>query len=318
MKQDLSRRQLLAGGATALAAGLFGAGQPAACAADEPAAKAKPFRFCLNTSTIRGQKLGLEAEIDLTAASGYDAIEPWIGELDKYVKDGGSLKDLDKRIKDKGLFTADVIGFPEWIVDDDARRAKGVEDAKRCMDLCHQISCKHLAAPPVGATKATGMSLMAIADRYRALLELGEKMDVTPQVELWGFSTTLCRLGETAMVAIESGHPKACVLADIYHLYKGGSGFNTLKQMSRNALRVFHLNDYPADPPREKINDANRIYPGDGVAPLGEVYRDLRAIGFEGVLSLELFNPEYWKQDAALVAKTGLEKMKASVEKAHA
>ena len=30
-------------------------------------------------------------------------------------------------------------------------------------------------------------------------------------------------------------------------------------------------------------------------------------------LSLELFNPEYWQQDALVVARTGLEKMKAVV-----
>ena len=41
--------------------------------------------------------------------------------------------------------------------------------------------------------------------------------------------------------------------------------------------------------------------------------RDLRRIGFRGVLSLELFNREYWKQDAFQVAQTGLEKMCAVV-----
>jgi hypothetical protein len=34
------------------------------------------------------------------------------------------------------------------------------------------------------------------------------------------------------------------------------------------------------------------------------------------VLSLELFNPTYWKQDPLAVAKAGLAKMKAAVNKA--
>jgi hypothetical protein len=33
-------------------------------------------------------------------------------------------------------------------------------------------------------------------------------------------------------------------------------------------------------------------------------------------LSLEVFNREYWKQDALAVAKTGLAKMKAAVDRA--
>jgi sugar phosphate isomerase/epimerase len=74
------------------------------------------------------------------------------------------------------------------------------------------------------------------------------------------------------------------------------------------------MNDYPADPPRASITDAHRVYPGDGVAPLKEMLRDLRHLGFGGYLSLELFNREYWKQDAMQVARTGLEKMRAVAE----
>jgi sugar phosphate isomerase/epimerase len=117
------------------------------------------------------------------------------------------------------------------------------------------------------------------------------------------------------MVAIESGHPSACVLADVYHLYKGGSGFGGLKLLGAPALQVFHMNDYPDTPPRATIEDKHRVYPGDGVAPLRQVIRDLHALGFRGLLSLELFNPSYYKQDALVVARTGLRKMRALVAK---
>jgi len=76
------------------------------------------------------------------------------------------------------------------------------------------------------------------------------------------------------------------------------------------------LNDYPADPPRETIGDRDRVYPGDGIAPLTQIIRDLYANGGRAFLSLELFNPNYWKQDPLEVAKTGLAKMKGAVGKA--
>jgi hypothetical protein len=44
--------------------------------------------------------------------------------------------------------------------------------------------------------------------------------------------------------------------------------------------------------------------------------RLLRAIGFRGFFSLELFNRDYWKRDARDVARTGLEKMRAIVASA--
>ena len=138
---------------------------------------------------------------------------------------------------------------------------------------------------------------------------MGAAIGVVPQVELWGFSKTLNRLAETVYVATESGHPQACVLPDIYHLHKGGSSFDSMKLLSGVAVQVFHMNDYPANPPRESIKDEHRIYPGDGIAPLKATLRDMWKAGFRGVLSLELFNRGYWEQDALLVAKTRATKM---------
>ena len=206
-----------------------------------------------------------------------------------------------------------AIGFFEWIVDDEDRRKKGLEEARRNMDLVRQVGGKRIAAPPVGATNQANLNLLKAAERYRALLELGDQFGVVPQVELWGFSQTLGRIGETALVAIESGHPQACILLDVYHLYKGGSRLGGLRLLNGSALHVLHFNDYPADPPRAAINDAQRVYPGDGVAPLKEILHQLRQIGFKGMLSLELFNRDYWTQDARTVARTGLDKMRAVV-----
>jgi 2-keto-myo-inositol isomerase len=276
---------------------------------------AEPFGYCLNTSTIRGQNLPLAEEIDIASKAGFSAIEPWIGEIEQHVKKGGTLKDLAKHIADAGLTVESAIGFAEWIVDDDARRSKGLEQAKRDMDLVAQIGGKRIAAPPVGAHEAKHASpeLMKIAERYRALLDLGQQMGVTPELELWGFSKTLSRMGEVAFVAIEAGHPQSCILLDVYHIYKGGSDLSGLKLLNGKHLPVLHLNDYPAAPPREKITDAHRVYPGDGVAPLPQIFRDLRDIGFRGFLSVELFNKDYWKQNPQKVAQTAFEKARAAV-----
>ena len=301
----ISRRQLLSGVAgTSMLGAVPGT---AAARQDKPAT----FVYSLNTSTIRGQKIPIDREVAIAAKAGYDAIEPWISELEEFVQAGGSLRDLRRRIKEAGLRVESAIGFCEWIVDDEGRRKKGLEQARRDMDLVRQIGGKRIAAPPAGATNQADLSLEPITERYRALLEIGDKIGIVPQIEVWGFSRTLSRLGECAQAAIESGHPKACVLADVYHLYKGGSGFGGVHLLSAAALQVFHINDYPAKPPRAKITDADRIYPGDGVAPLTTLFRDLRRLGFRGVLSLELFNRTYWKQDALAVARTGLEKMRA-------
>jgi len=276
----------------------------------------EPFGYCLNTATIRGHRLGIVEQVELAAAAGYGGIEPWIDDIEAYRDAGGSLRDLRRRIADAGLTVAGAVGFAEWIVDNPKRRAAGLEQARRDMDIVRRIGGTHIASPPAGATKRRGLSPLVAAERYRALLEVGERAGVVPVLELWGFSRPLSRLGEVAMVAMETGRRDARVLLDVYHIYKGGSDYAGLTLLRGEALPVLHMNDYPARPPRARITDAHRVYPGDGVAPLRQILRDLRAIGFTGWLSLELFNPAYYAQPAPKVAGRGLSKMKAAVRKA--
>ncbi|HWE04184.1 MAG TPA: sugar phosphate isomerase/epimerase family protein [Tepidisphaeraceae bacterium] len=314
-----SRRSVLGNAGVALAAASIAGVAPAKkvlAAAAEVTTSSEPFGYCLNTSTIRGGNLTLVEELDIASKVGYHAIEPWISEIHDYQKKGGSLPDLAKRVSDKGITIEDAIGFNEWIVDDDARRAAGMEAMKHDMDVVATLGGKRIAAPPIGANKPTDapLDLARAAERYRALLELGDKMGVQPLVELWGSSKNLHRLGEVAFVALEAGQPNASMLLDLYHLHKGGSGFRTLGLLNGAALHVIHTNDYP-DMPLEQLTDAHRVYPGDGVAPLGDIFRTLRDIGFRGFLSLELFNRDYWKQSPLKVAQMGIDKMRESVRK---
>jgi len=278
-----------------------------------------PVRFGLNMSTIRGQELTVPRQIEVAAEAGYDAIEPWIGDLRAYVDRGGDVAELRQRIVDAGMTVDSAIGFASWIVDDDVVRAEGLEEARRDMKLVAAIGGTRIAAPPIGAHRRRedggppGPPLAVIAERYRVLLELGAEFGVTPMLELWGFSPTLSQLGELAYVATAAGHADACVLPDFYHIYKGGNDFAGLGMIEATRMPVFHINDYPADPPRQQISDRHRVFPGDGVCPLAEIIAMLIEHGFRGTFSLELFNPDYWKRDALDVASEGLEKSRAVV-----
>jgi sugar phosphate isomerase/epimerase len=112
-------------------------------------------------------------------------------------------------------------------------------------------------------------------------------------------------------VALETGHPSARVLLDIFHLYKGGSSLETLSFIGKPAVEILHMNDYTADKPAATIVDADRVYPGDGVAPIRKVLEILQSPQRPLVLSFEVFNKTYYAQDPLLVTKTALAKMKA-------
>ena len=277
-----------------------------------------PVRFALNTSTIRGQKLTIDKQVAIAIEAGYDGIEPWIGDINKFIAAGGELLDLKKQIDAGGLKVVSAIGFANWISDDDEERAKGLKQARADMDLIKTLGGTHMAAPPVGAHKPDHMSppLSVIADRYRALLKVGDEMGVVPQLELWGFSKTLSKLSELAYVSAGAEHPNACVLPDFYHIYKGGNDFAGLAMIEASRMHCFHMNDYPGDIPLDKIGDADRVFPGDGDCDLPHIIRGLIDRGFQGAFSLELFNRTYWERDALEVCQEGLEKSKAVVQEA--
>jgi len=271
------------------------------------------FTYCLNTSTLQGQQLSLPRLIDIAADAGYGAIEPWIGEIEAHVAAGGTLADLRKRIADRGLKMAGAIGFATWVVEDAAERQRGLEHARKDFELIAALGGSLLAAPPVGRQGSGDLNLLAAAERYAALYDVGQSFGVTPMIEVWGFAKCLSRLGEAAFIAIESGRSGAAILADVYHLRRGGSDPAGLRLLNGDAIRLFHINDYPGEIPAEKLDDSDRVYPGDGIGPVRDIADHLRAIGSNAFLSLELFNRDYWQQDALTVAKTGLEKMKRAV-----
>ena len=313
MSNTATRREMLGQSLALASAGwMLAAPHDTRAAVGPPPQRPASLHYCLNTSTIRGHQLPLDREIELVADAGYDGIEPWIREIRQYAEGGGNLVDLRKRLEDRGLTVDSAIGFANWIVDDEGARSKGLEALKSDMDLIRRLGGTKIAAPPAGATQQDNLDLRQAAERYAAALELGEEMGVEPQLELWGFSKTLSRLGELMFVAIESGHEDAGVLLDVYHIYKGGSDFNGLRLIDGSAVKVLHMNDYP-DIHRNKIGDGDRVYPGDGVAPLSNILQTLLDNGFSGTLSLELFNREYWNAEVSDVLSRGLASMKKAV-----
>ena len=274
------------------------------------------FTFCLNTSTIRQQNIGLLAEIKTAAKAGFDGLEFWIQTLEQYVKDGGKLSEVKKVSNSEGIILEDAIGFAAWIVDDDDKRQKALEQMKREMGMLAEIGCKRIAAPPVGATNEAGLNLYKAAERYAKILDLGKEMGVLPQLELWGFSKNLHLFGETLLVATESGHPEAVILPDVYHLKRGGSSPHALEFVDGRKIHMIHINDYPEMGDREKLTDAMRVMPGDGVAPLKEILQILNAKKTPIALSLEIFNEGIWKMDAKTACELGISKMKKMVEMA--
>lgn len=298
----ISRRRMLLSSGLAL----LGAKLDTAVAVINPTVSGKkiPFRISLNTSTISGYKLPIEQQIEYCAEAGFDGIELWTKDIQVYVQKGGSLQQLSHLLQSTHLVLENIIGFSPWIIG-----GKGMDEMLKEMDMAATLGSRCIAATALGLEKIDRNSFEKYSSNYRRILEYGESIHIRPLLEVWG-SGALSRLEDAAHIALGTGHPKASMLLDFYHLYRGNNSFESLNLINGAELPVFHINDYPATPSRAVLSDSDRVYPGDGICPFNILLPLLYETGFRGALSLELFNPNYWTgQDVKRALEIGYNKV---------
>lgn len=270
------------------------------------------MQLCLNTSCFcspfSAPTVALEEKIRVAAAVGYTHLELWVNELDHYIAGGGSLADVKRLLDDHGLTVPSMITLVGWMEPGDEA---AFAECRRRMELAAAVGAPRIVATPYGKRQPefTAVDLEQVADRYRALCELGEQTGVMPQMEFLGFYSSIYLLEQAAAVVEIAGHPAGTLVLDPFHLWRGGSGFARVGSVPVERIGICHFNDAPAsNPPRFEQVDADRVYPGDGVLPLVEMLRTLAANGYDGPLSLELFNPGYWSLPVVENIRLGLEK----------
>jgi 2-keto-myo-inositol isomerase len=272
-----------------------------------------PWPICLDTATIRPAE-SLDKKIEIAKIAGYDAIEPWDWELAEFEKNGGDLKALGKKIKDMGMFVPSMIGLWGCLPKTEEDFQKSLEGTRNRMRMASAIGCAHVQAIPneVGEN----FDYKFVSSCYRRLLEIGiEEYNLIPAL-VFVKMFPLKRMGQAVAIALDADHPQAKIIPDVYHMYISEGGFEGLKLLRGEMFAIFQFNDAPKDMKREEMEDKHRVYPGDGILPLPQILKDLKQSGFTGCISVELYNPEYWKRDLLQVAKTGLAKTLEVIAKA--
>ncbi len=271
-----------------------------------------PWPICLDTATIR--PASLKDKVKIAAKAGYDAIEPWDGELQKFEAEGGNLKDLGKEIKDLGLFVPSVIGLWNALPPTQELFDNSLKDTRNRMRMASDIGAEHIQTIP--NTAGANYNQKWVADRYRDIIEIGLKEYKIHPALVFVKYQPVKTMGQAMGIVMDSNHPAALVIPDTYHMYISEGGFEGLKLINGNSIAIFQFSDAPASPAIPQLQDSHRVYPGDGILPLQQILRDLKASGFKKCISLELYNPEYWKQDLQQVADTALRKTLEVIKKA--
>ena len=262
-------------------------------------------------------RAGLIEDINNAEAAGFDLIEIWAAKLRAYLKKH-SLTELKRelskrRIKPLAINSIERITFcPNYR---EVRRAE--QELDELGTVAHALGCPYIVVVPSFLEKplpAKAVIKESVA-RLRTLSEQARSYPVDLAFEFLGFGSCSVNTLALAHEIITQTHRKNIGLVlDTFHFFAGGSSLKTISELNPKKIFIVHINDAPARPARARLQDKHRLYPGDGVIPLKKICRELQGIGYHRLASIELFNPKYWKQPPARVAKTAFQKCKKTLK----
>lgn len=247
----------------------------------------------------------LETDIAAAAEAGFELLEIWAAKLRTYLQThtAGELKRLfaEHQVQPYSINSIEHITFR-----DDVAYAAIKEECEYLSRIAAELGCPFVVVvpgrlPPDGASRAE-----IITESVRVLNELlaiAEAHEVSLAFEFLGQTDCSVQTLELAAAIVDQvDRPSVGLVVDSFHFYAGGSELASIDQLDPKRLFVFHIND-AEDRPRAELNDSHRLLPGLGILPLGEMIAGFKRIGYDGVVSVEIFRPEYWERDPFELAR---------------
>ncbi len=260
--------------------------------------------LCLNTSTITPQPL-LD-KIRLTAEAGFAGVELWINDLYEHVGRGGEMRDVEKALADYGLIVPCTIALRGWGEAVGPEYPLALEEARRRMDLAARIGSPYLVATP----PRQPCDLTQVASRYKDLLEIGRQAGCRPTFEYISFFGSSSRLSDAWQVVQEVNDDDATLIYDSFHTWNSDSPLDDLRSIPPDRISHWHIDDAHPDMLATTQTDPNRVMLGEGQIDLRAEVAVMKQIGYQGTVSLELFNPQLWERDPREVLQVGIEQMR--------
>lgn len=246
----------------------------------------------------------LPMDIAAAGAAGFHYLEIWAAKMDSYLQQN-SLSDLKAilhrhRVRPASINSIEFINF----------RGQEYEAIRtRCLELsalAQGLGCPYIVVVPGPLPNRDIPWDEVKVETVRVLKDLGTiagSYGINLAFEPLGFGWCSVRTLRAAWEIVrETDRANVGLVLDACHFYTGGSELNEINAIDPGKLFIFHLDD-AEDLPKEAITDARRLLPGQGILPLTAICSRLKDIGFDGLISVELFRPEYWTWPPANLAR---------------
>jgi sugar phosphate isomerase/epimerase len=238
------------------------------------------------------------------ADGGCQAMEVWLTKLETHLQKA-SPADTRKLLQDRQMTLAAAAYQGGLLLSQGEQRKAHFDHFKRRLELCQFFGIPTLLVVADFVEKFTATDLRRAVASLAEAAQWAAGFDVRLALEFRG-SATFCASVDTALSLVAAcAEPNVGVCLDVFHYYTGPSKFDDLSLLTKDNLAFVQVCDV-AGVPRELASDADRIFPGEGDFRLEPIVRHLQAIGYDGWVSLELFNPTVWQAKVSQVAELGL------------
>ncbi|MCI8659191.1 MAG: sugar phosphate isomerase/epimerase [Lachnospiraceae bacterium] len=273
----------------------------------------------------------LEQDLELCEAAGFDYIEIRFDMLMEYLRDHRT-EELAAYFATHHIkphaFNALYL-YPEFLREDDdpKRRAFLLGQFLYGCEIGHKIGNHHMiVVPPFldgpnyvafpGTEKENNENCIRM---LRELGKIGKSYDMNLCFELVGFPRSSVRTVENAKRIVEAvALDNVGYVFDAYnlYLYNGKNDYNGMKSVEKEKIFAVHLNSADDVPERERKQE-KRCFVNEGVVDIPGFLGVLREIGYEGMCSVEIFRPQYWKESPQWVVQNAYETTRKAMSENH-
>jgi sugar phosphate isomerase/epimerase len=269
---------------------------------------ARPGSLFVCMHEASSDRFDFRAAMEGYAKAGIRTVEPQLTKVREFAQKE-SVAAARRLLDDLGLKAASSSNQLGLAEPGDAR-ARSLDDLKWKVELAQAIGCDRIVAPSAGTGPYTEDDYKRGAENLREAGDVAKPFGVSVMLEFARTSRFAGSLPTALKLVREANHPNVRVMMDTYHFWGGISKFEDLELLRDGELHHLHFEDVPADPPREIQGQPNRVWPGDGIAPLRRIVELLKRKQYAGAASLEMFDPAIQSMDPYEVAK----KARATIE----
>ncbi len=250
---------------------------------------------CINQYSI--MQCDIEEFIEVCAQVGFRELELRDSKVEAYLADH-SYKELRALLRKHDVHVATLNSLEFFSLVPEENFDFMLKKAECMMTLCQLIGCDTLVSVPSKNPHHLPLSEIKLRtmERLQRLVDMGSSYGVKILFEPIGFDFfSISKLLDSLEIVSEIKNQEVGLVIDTFHFYVGENTLDDLEKVPGESISCVHFHD-AADRPRDELRDEDRLYPGEGILDLGGLCRVLKAIGYDGPLSVELINPKLWEE----------------------